>query len=205
MNGVKNLIVIIDYEMGNLPNVKRALNKFTEDVIISSNKDDIKKADKLILPGVGAFGDAMRNIDRLDLRDTIIEEATKKPLLGICLGLHLLFEKSEEDMTQDGLGLIKGTVKKFPIKKGFKVPEMGWNDIKKVKESKILKGIDSGNYFYFVHSYYISEEESVAAAKTDYILDYTSVIEKDNIMATQFHPEKSHDMGLKMLENFVNL
>ncbi|OQY09729.1 MAG: imidazole glycerol phosphate synthase subunit HisH, partial [Fusobacteriia bacterium 4572_132] len=176
------MIVIIDYGMGNLPNVKRALNKFTDNIIISSDKEEIKKADKLILPGVGAFGDAMRNIDRLDLRATIIEEASKKPLLGICLGLHLLFEKSEEDMTEDGLGLIKGKVVKFPIKKGFKVPEIGWNDIKKVKESKILKGIDSGNYFYFVHSYYISEAEEVAAAKTDYILEYTSVIEKDNIM-----------------------
>ncbi|MGM0508267.1 MAG: imidazole glycerol phosphate synthase subunit HisH [Fusobacteriota bacterium] len=199
------MIVIIDYGMGNLPNVKRALNKFTDEVKISSDIKEIKKSDKLILPGVGAFGDAMRNIDKLGLRNVIIEQAKQKPLLGICLGLHLLFEKSEEDPTEKGLGLVKGDVKKFPNKKGYKIPEMGWNNITKTKESKILEGVENGEYFYFVHSYYIDESEDVSAAKTEYMIDFTSVIEKENIMAMQFHPEKSHNAGLKILENFVNL
>ena len=200
------MIAIIDYGMGNLPNVKRAVEKFaTEDVVITSNIEEIKSADKLILPGVGAFGDAMRNIDRLGFRDVIIEESSKKPILGICLGLHLLFEKSEEDLSEKGLGLIKGDVKKFKNDMNLKVPEIGWNSIDIKKESRVLKGLDSGTYFYFVHSYYVDPIEDVVVAKTNYGIDFVSVVEKGNIMACQFHPEKSHDEGLKIIENFIKL
>lgn len=199
------MIVIIDYKMGNLPNVKRALNLFTDDVEITSDINKIKKADKLILPGVGAFGDAMRNIKNMGLKEVIIEEAKKKPLLGICLGLQLLFERSEEDPAEEGLGLIKGEVLKFKNDMRLKVPEIGWNNIKIKKENKILKRIKDNSYFYFVHSYYVKPSEEVTIASTDYGIEFTSAVEKGNIMATQFHPEKSHDEGLLILENFINL
>lgn len=198
------MIVIVDYGMGNLPNVKRALNLYSEDVVISSDIDIIKKADKILLPGVGAFGDAMRNIDKLGMREVLVEASKIKPFLGICLGMQLLFEGSEEDSSEKGLGIIKGSVKKFKDIE-LKVPEIGWNSVKKPKESKILKGLADGSYFYFVHSYYVVPEEEVAVGVTEYGYEFVSVIEKGNIMATQFHPEKSHDEGLKILKNFVEL
>lgn len=200
------MIAIIDYEMGNLPNVKRGVEKFTEDVVITSDVEIIKKADKVILPGVGAFGDAMRNIDKLGLRNIIIESAKTKPLLGVCLGLQLLFDKSEEDLSVTGLGIIKGKVNRFSNKMGLKVPEMGWNSVKKAKESRILSAIPDHSFFYFVHSYYVEPEDAgVIAGVTDYGIEFTSVIEKGNVMAAQFHPEKSHDWGLKILKTFVGL
>lgn len=198
------MIVIVDYGMGNLPNVKRALNLYSEDVVISSDIEIIKKADKILLPGVGAFGDAMRNIDKLGMREVLVEASKIKPFLGICLGMQLLFEGSEEDSSEKGLGIIKGSVKKFKDIE-LKVPEIGWNSVKKPKESKILKGLADGSYFYFVHSYHVVPEEEVAAGVTEYGYEFVSVIEKGNIMATQFHPEKSHDEGLKILKNFVEL
>ncbi len=203
MEGLK-LILIVDYKMGNLPNVKRAVELFTKDVIISSDVEDIKKADKILLPGVGAFGDAIRNIESLGLREAITEAAKTKPFMGICLGMQLMFEKSEEDPTVQGLGIIKGRVEKFKNIE-LKIPEIGWNSVSKPKESNILKGIEDNSYFYFVHSFHVVPEEDVAAGITNYGYDFVSVIEKDNIMATQFHPEKSHDEGLKILKNFIEL
>lgn len=203
MEGLK-LILIVDYKMGNLPNVKRAVELFTKDVVISSDIEEIKKADKIILPGVGAFGDAIRNIESMGLRDAITEAAKTKPFMGICLGMQLMFEKSEEDPTVEGLGIIKGRVEKFK-NIDLKVPEIGWNSVSKPKESKILKGLENNSYFYFVHSFHVVPEEDVAAGITNYGYDFVSVIEKGNIMATQFHPEKSHDEGLKILKNFVEL
>ena len=200
----REVIVIVDYGMGNLPNVKRALNLYSEDVVISSDIEIIKKADKILLPGVGAFGDAMRNIDKLGMREVLVEASKIKPFLGICLGMQLLFEGSEEDSSEKGLGIIKGSVKKFKDIE-LKVPEIGWNSVKKPKESKILKGLADGSYFYFVHSYHVVPEEEVVAGVTEYGYEFVSVIEKGNIMATQFHPEKSHDEGLKILKNFVEL
>lgn len=200
------MIAIIDYGMGNLPNVKRGIEKFTDDVVITSDIDTIRNADKVILPGVGAFGDAMRNIDKLGLRDVIIECSSKKPLLGVCLGLQLLFEKSEEDLSVEGLGIIKGKVLRFDNKMGLKVPEMGWNSVKKNKESKILAEIDDNSFFYFVHSYYVvPQEKDVTVGVTNYGIEFTAVVEKGNVMAAQFHPEKSHDSGLKILKTFVEL
>ena len=198
------MILIVDYKMGNLPNVKRAVELFTKDVIISSDVEDIKKADKILLPGVGAFGDAIRNIESLGLREAITEAAKTKPFMGICLGMQLMFEKSEEDPTVQGLGIIKGRVVKFKNIE-LKIPEIGWNSVSKPKESNILKGIEDNSYFYFVHSFHVVPEEDVAAGITNYGYDFVSVIEKDNIMATQFHPEKSHDEGLKILKNFIEL
>lgn len=200
------MIAIIDYGMGNLPNVKRGIEKFTTDVIITSDIEQIEKADKVILPGVGAFGDAMRNIDKLGLRDVIKKCAETKPLLGVCLGLQLLFEKSEEDISVDGLGILKGKVLKFDSKMGLKIPEIGWNSVRKVKESKILSNVDDDAFFYFVHSYYVApEDNSVKAGVTTYGIEFTSVVENGNVMAAQFHPEKSHDVGLKILKSFVEL
>lgn len=200
------MIAIINYGMGNLPNVKRALNKFTDDVVITSDKETIMKAEKIVLPGVGAFGDAMKNIDVLGIRELIKSEALKKPFLGICLGMQILFEKSEEAPDAKGLGIIKGKVIKFSEKYNLKVPEMGWNSVKHNKNSLILSNIEDNSYFYFVHSYYVvPKDEDVVAGVTDYGTKFVSVIEKGNVMATQFHPEKSHDAGLKILENFVNI
>ncbi len=200
------MIAIIDYEMGNLPNVKRGIEKFTNDVVITSDPKVIQKADKVILPGVGAFGDAMRNIDKLNLRDVIVEAAASKPTLGVCLGLQLLFDKSEEDMSVDGLGIIKGRVLKFDSSLGLKIPEMGWNSVRKTKNSNILAEIENNSYFYFVHSYYVApEDKDVIAGVTNYGVEFASVIEKGNVMAAQFHPEKSHDWGLKILKSFVEL
>lgn len=200
------MIAIINYGMGNLPNVKRALEKFTKDVIITSNIDEIISAEKIVLPGVGAFGDAMRNIDKLGLRNVIVEEAKKKPLLGVCLGMQLLFESSEEDLSENGLGIIKGKVVRFKdLPSGMKIPEMGWNSLKKPVPTKILNGIEDGEYFYFVHSYYVVPEEDIAAGVTNYGVDFVCALEKGNVMATQFHPEKSHNAGLAILENFVKL
>lgn len=200
------MIAIINYGMGNLPNVKRALNKFTDDVVITSDKETIMKAEKIVLPGVGAFGDAMKNIDALGIRELIKSEALKKPFLGICLGMQILFEKSEEAPDAKGLGIIKGKVIKFSEKYNLKVPEMGWNSVKHNKNSLILSNIEDNSYFYFVHSYYVvPKDEDVVAGVTDYGTKFVSVIEKGNVMATQFHPEKSHDAGLKILENFVNI
>lgn len=203
MEGLK-LIVIVDYKMGNLPNVKRAVELFTKDVIISSDVEEIKKADKILLPGVGAFGDAIRNIEELGLREAIVEASKTKPFMGICLGMQLMFEKSEEDLSVEGLGIIKGRVEKFK-NIDLKIPEIGWNSVSKPKESKILNGIENNSYFYFVHSFHVVPEEEVAAGITNYGYDFVSVIEKDNIMATQFHPEKSHDEGLKILKNFIDM
>jgi glutamine amidotransferase len=200
------MIAIIDYGMGNLPNVKRALNKYTDKVIITRDKNMILGAEKVVLPGVGAFGDAMRNIDKYGLREIIKSEALKKPFLGVCLGMQILFEASEEDPDVKGLGIIKGKVIRFQNKPGLKVPEMGWNSVQKTKETKILKNIENNSYFYFVHSYYVKpKNDNVVAGITDYGTKFVSVVEKGNVMATQFHPEKSHDVGLKILENFVNM
>ena len=203
MEGLK-LILIVDYKMGNLPNVKRAVELFTKDVIISSDVEDIKKADKILLPGVGAFGDAIRNIESLGLREAITEAAKTKPFMGICLGMQLMFEKSEEDPTVQGLGIIKGRVEKFKNIE-LKIPEIGWNSVSKPKESNILKGIEDNSYFYFVHSFHVVPEEDVAAGITNYGYDFVSVIEKDNIMATQFHPEKSREAGINLFKNFIEL
>ncbi len=202
------MIAVIDYGMGNLRSVGKALEYVGADVVITGEPSKLKDSRALVLPGVGAFRDAVKNLKGKGIWDVVLEEVKKgKPLLGICLGLQLLFEKSYEFGETEGLGLIKGEVIKFNLPPEFKIPHMGWNQVFKKKESPLLEGIKEGEFFYFVHSYYVKpEEEGVVLTKTDYGgLFFTSSIEKDNVFATQFHPEKSQRAGLKLLENFVKL
>ena len=209
-------IVIIDYGLGNLRSVYNALVSLGAKAKISESPADIAKADKVILPGVGAFGDAM-----LGLKKRGLAEAIKKFLsgggvyLGMCLGLQILFEESEEGNSK-GLGIFKGKVKRFREESGVKVPHIGWNEVKfqipclagrqANSKSRITDGIKSGAYFYFVHSYYAAPADlGLIAATTDYGVNFTSMIQRDNIYAVQFHPERSQELGLKFLENFIKL
>ena len=201
------MIAIIDYDAGNLKSVEKALVKLGQDVIVSRNPQDILKADKVILPGVGAFGDAMHNLEKYNLVDTIKEVVENNtPFLGICVGLQLLFESSEETPGVKGLGILKGKILKIPPKDDLKIPHMGWNSIEIKDNAKLFKGINNGAYVYFVHSYYLkAADEDIVAAKTDYCTQIHASVESGNVFACQFHPEKSSDVGLKILKNFADL
>ena len=201
------MIAIIDYDAGNLKSVEKALVKLGQDVIVSRNPRDILKADKVILPGVGAFGDAMHNLEKYNLVDTIKEVVENNtPFLGICLGLQLLFESSEETPGVKGLGILKGKILKIPPKDDLKIPHMGWNSIEIKDNAKLFKEINNGAYVYFVHSYYLkAADEDIVAAKTDYCTQIHDSVESGNVFACQFHPEKSSDVGLKILKNFADL
>ena len=204
------MIAIIDYDAGNIKSVEKALQFLGEEAIITSNRDVILSSDKAILPGVGAFGDAMNKIRERGLEDVIHEFVDSgKPFLGICLGLQLFFEESEESPGVKGLGLLKGTITKIPNDiNGIsqKVPQIGWNNIKVNPESKLLAGLGDNQYVYFVHSYYLTAADSSdVAATTEYGVKIDAAVERGNVMATQFHPEKSSDVGLKILRNFINL
>jgi len=195
------MIVIIDYGLGNLTSVKNALNKLGIPVAISDKPQDIKKARALILPGVGAAGEGMKNLKEKGLDKLIIEEVNAgKPILGICLGMQLLFSSSEEGDVKC-LDLIRGRVKKFQTK--LKIPEIGWNQVETNNNSELLGGIKDNNYFYFVNSYYCdSEDKEVIKGITEYDQKFCSVLEKNNIFGVQFHPERSGDNGLQLLKNF---
>jgi len=200
------MIAIIDYDAGNLKSVEKALQYLGEDVKITSDADEILGADKIILPGVGAFGDAMEKLNTRGLSEVIREAVRRKiPLLGICLGLQLLFEASEESPGVDGLSVLKGKIVRIPDKEGFKVPHIGWNSLKINPESKLFAGIPEDSYVYFVHSYYLAAEEPIVAATTDYVVDIHAAVEKEHVFACQFHPEKSGDIGLKLLKNFATM
>ncbi len=204
------MITVVDYGMGNLASVTNAIKKYTGDVIISPIARDIREADKLILPGVGAFKDAYDEIETRGIRQAILDFIDSgKPFLGICLGLQLLFTKSYEDGEHKGFDIIKGDVVPFNKDDGLKIPHMGWNSINskpKAAGCKLFNGVSDGSYMYFVHSYYVvPEDESVIAATTGYGRDFCSMIWKDNIFACQFHPEKSQEQGLRIIENFVRL
>ncbi|MCI8980495.1 MAG: imidazole glycerol phosphate synthase subunit HisH [Clostridia bacterium] len=200
------MIAIIDYGAGNLHSVKNALDFLGAESKITGSTSEILSADKVILPGVGAFGSAMNALTASGLKEVIFEVADKgTPLLGICLGLQLMFEKSEEAPDVKGLGLFKGTIVKIPDR-GLKIPHMGWNDIEVVKDSRILHNIGENPFVYFVHSYYLNaSDESVVSAYTHYGERLGIAVEKDNVFATQFHPEKSGETGMKILKNFINL
>ncbi|MEW5706595.1 MAG: imidazole glycerol phosphate synthase subunit HisH [Actinomycetota bacterium] len=200
-----NVIAIIDYGMGNLRSVEKAFEKLGFDVAISSDPMFIDRADGIILPGVGAFADCMSNLISAGLEKAVYDGIESgKPFLGICLGLQLLFQESEEDGIHKGLGIFKGRVRRLP--KGRKIPHMGWNQIKYVNKSPIFNGVPEGSHFYFVHSYYVDPvEKDVISTVTDYGLEFTSSVWSGNIFAVQFHPEKSGDIGLKVLENFGRL
>ncbi|MCL5883718.1 MAG: imidazole glycerol phosphate synthase subunit HisH [Actinobacteria bacterium] len=198
------MIVIIDYGMGNLRSVEKALEKVGAEVAVSRDPDDLRQADRIVLPGVGAFGDAMANLQKRGLVEAIKGEvAAGKPFLGICLGLDLLFEESDEHGLHQGLGLLPGRVELLAT--GLKIPHIGWNQINIRKESKLLAGIPDGSAFYFVHSYaVVPGEESDILCETEYGSAFVSAVERDNIAAFQFHPEKSSSLGLMILRNFAS-
>jgi glutamine amidotransferase len=202
------MIVIVDYGMGNLRSVAKAIEYLGYEAMISDKVSDLGKADKLILPGVGAFGSAMENIKKLGLENILIEKVInqKTPFLGICLGLQLLGDFGYEHGQHRGLGWIKGIVLKLDVEStGLKIPHVGWNSVSIVKDSALFNGIKDNSDFYFVHSYQliVSNKDDLAAS-TEYGGEITAVIHHNNIFATQFHPEKSQENGLKLLDNFIN-
>ena len=195
------MITIIDYDAGNLKSVEKALISLGEEVIVSRDSSEILQADKVILPGVGAFGDAMNNVDTIK---TVV--SNKTPLLGICLGLQLLFKESEETPGAEGLDILPGKILKIPAAPGIKIPHMGWNSLDVKPGARLFKGLPANPYVYFVHSYYLkAEDEAIVAASTEYSTHIHASVEKDNVFACQFHPEKSSELGLKILKNFAEL
>jgi len=203
------MIAIVDYKMGNLQSVKNAFNLFTKDVKIVDDPDSLKKFDKVLLPGVGAYKDAMIHLKENGMDEAIKEFAKSgKPLLGICLGMQLLLDSSTEFGESKGLGLIPGEVVKFDKQKfqtPHKVPHMGWNRVFKNNEAKILQGLPDGFYLYFVHSYHAKTDTKYTLTTTNYGYDFTSAVIKDNIVGFQPHPEKSHENGLKIIKNFMEM
>ncbi|MEX0726007.1 MAG: imidazole glycerol phosphate synthase subunit HisH [Planctomycetaceae bacterium] len=200
------MITIVDYGMGNLRSVQKACEFVGASAHITSDPAEIAKAEKLILPGVGAFRDAIHELGRLNLVQPVKDYiASDKPFLGICLGLQLLFEVSYEEGEWQGLGVIPGKVVRFPQFPDLKVPHMGWNTLILPRPVKLLENIPDTASFYFVHSFYVvPEDESVIAARTDYGVEFTSMVSRGNLFATQFHPEKSQKHGLQLIRNFVN-
>ncbi len=199
----KNMIAIVDYGMGNLRSVEKGFLKVGIDVAVTNKPEIIEKADGIVLPGVGAFKDCMRELSNLRLTDAIVNAIRNgKPYLGICLGLQVLFSESEEFGRCRGLDIFRGKVIRFSDS-NLKIPHMGWNEIKIKKNNPLLDGILDKSYLYFVHSFYVMpEDDSIISTTTDYGIDFTSMICKDNVFATQFHPEKSQRVGLTILKNF---
>ena len=196
---------IIDYQMGNLRSVQKAIEKVGGDAVITSDAADIAAADRLILPGVGAFGDAMRELRSRDLVAPIVDYCQSgRPFLGICLGMQLLLESSDEHGTHEGLGIIAGHVRRFDRRAGRKIPHMGWNTVSVVSDHPMADGIDDGQHFYFVHSYYVQPTDaSVELLRCDYQQPFTAAVAHGNVVATQFHPEKSQTAGMKLLSSFL--
>ena len=199
------MIAIMDYDAGNIKSVEKALQFIGEDVVVSRDRDEILSADKVVLPGVGAFGDAMSKLKEYNFVNTIYDVFEKKtPFLGICLGLQLLFENSEETPGVAGLGVLQGEILRIPDKPGFKIPHIGWNSLELTNSGRLFKGMDEQAYVYFVHSYYLrAKEENIVKASTEYVTHIHASVEKDNVFACQFHPEKSGDVGLQILRNFA--
>ena len=199
------MIAIIDDDAGNIKSVEKAMQLLGQEVIITRDRETIMNADKVILPGVGAFGDAMSKLRQYGL-DEVIRDVTAKgtPFLGICLGLQLLFERSDETPGVEGLGILKGEILRIPDKEGLKIPHMGWNSLHFQNNGRLFQGIPEQTYVYFVHSYYLqAEEPEIVKATTEYSTCIHASVEKDNVFACQFHPEKSSKWGLKILENFA--
>jgi len=201
------MIAIIDYDAGNIHSIVNALDYIQCECKVTKDRNEIMNADGAILPGVGSFGDAMDNMNKAGVVDIIKDFiATGKPLLGICLGLQLMFPASEETEDVDGLGLFDGTVTKIPNGEGLKIPHMGWNNIKILNKDGIFKGIEGEPYVYFVHSYYLNaKDKNIVSAQTEYGVTIDAAITYKNVTATQFHPEKSGEVGLQMLRNFADL
>lgn len=201
------MIAIIDYDAGNLKSVEKALISLNEEVIVSRDSSEIKQADKVILPGVGSFGDAMNNLDHFGLVDTIKDVASNgTPFLGICLGLQLLFKSSEETPGAEGLDILPGKILRIPPCEGLKIPHMGWNSLDVTAGAKLFDGLEKNPYVYFVHSYYLkAEDEAIVAASTEYSTHIHASVERGNMFGCQFHPEKSSSVGLHILKNFAGL
>ena len=201
------MITIIDYDAGNIKSVEKALKYLGEDVRITRDREEILASDGVILPGVGAFGDAMEKLHSYGLVE-VIREVTRRqiPFLGICLGLQLMFESSEETPGVEGLGILKGKILRIPPAEGLKIPHMGWNSLHLQNNGRLFKDIPEDTYVYFVHSYYLqAEDPQTVKATTQYSTTIHASVEKDNVFACQFHPEKSSRFGLKILENFAKL
>lgn len=201
------MIVIVDYGMGNLRSVQKAFEKVGATAVISRDQEQIRKADRLVLPGVGAFPQCMANLAKFELIEPIREMvASGRPFLGICLGLQLLFDESEEFGIHEGLKIVPGRVRAFDKAMGLKIPHMGWNRITFRKQSPILRDIEEGSFVYFVHSFYVVPDNPAdIAAESEYGIRFTAAVERDNIFASQFHPEKSQQVGLTMLRNFAGV
>lgn len=201
------MIMIVDYGMGNVRSVAKAFELLGNNVVISSNPEDLIKADKIVLPGVGAFGEGMKNLNKLSLKEVLTQQVfeKKKPFLGICLGMQLIAKESEEFGLHKGLGWINAKVKAFDVvDKKLKVPHVGWNNISLKKDNSLFKGIKEGAEFYFVHSFHmVCEDKNNIIATCDYGGEITAAVQHENIFATQFHPEKSQVKGLKIIKNFV--
>lgn len=201
------MIAIIDYDAGNMKSVEKALQKLGQEVIITRDPEEILSADKVILPGVGSFGDAMGNLRKYHLDQVIYQVVERNiPFLGICLGLQLLFEKSDETKGVAGLGVLKGEICRIPDGENLKIPHMGWNSLHLQNDGRLFRGTKEDAYVYFVHSYYLkAENEEIVKATTEYGTHIHASVEQGNVFACQFHPEKSSDVGLQILKNFVEL
>ena len=201
------MTAIIDYDAGNLKSVEKALQALGEETVITRDREEILAADRVILPGVGAFGDAMEKLHQYGLVE-IIRQVVQKgtPFLGICLGLQLLFEESEESQGVPGLGILKGKIRRIPNTPGLKIPHMGWNSLTLRPETRLFSGLGEEPYVYFVHSYYLeAADPEIVAASADYGVVIHAAVETGNVFARQFHPEKSRDTGLQILKNFISL
>ena len=198
------MITIVDYKLNNLRSLENTLRRLGHDVLVTSTPDDVRAATKLILPGVGAFGDGMRNLKELGLADPFIQKVKAgTPALGICLGMHLLFTESEEFGKHQGLDLLQGSVVKLPAH--LRVPHMGWNQLHFKQTNGLTQGIAESSFVYFVHSYYARPSADIVLATTDYQLEFAAIVHTKNVWATQFHPEKSQHVGEQLLDNFARL
>ena len=207
LKGFDNMIAIIDYDAGNLKSVEKALLSLGQECVVTRDFKEIEQADKVILPGVGSFGQAMEQLKKFEL-DKVLKEIpdSGKPFLGICLGLQLLFERSEESEGVEGLGMLKGEILRIPDKEGLKIPHIGWNSLDLQGNGRLFAGLEEHPYVYFVHSYYLkAAEESIVKATTDYSVRIHASVEQGNIFACQFHPEKSGSVGLQILKNFAEI
>ena len=204
---VINMVAIIDYDAGNIKSVEKALHYLGEEAVITRDRDTILGADRVILPGVGAFGDAMEKLSTYEL-DKVIQKvvAQNTPFLGICLGLQLLFESSEESESVEGLGILKGKVVRLPEESDMKIPHIGWNSLKYPNPGRLFTGIAEDSYVYFVHSYYLqAKDPSIVTATTEYGTLIHASVEQGNVFACQFHPEKSSEVGMQILKNFLTI
>ncbi len=201
------MVAIIDYDAGNIKSVEKAVALLGQEAVLTRDRKEILVADHVILPGVGNFGDAMEKLHRYGLVSVIRETAEKKiPFLGICLGLQLMFESSEEAPSVEGLGLLPGKIVRIPDAEGLKIPHIGWNSLTFPNAGRLFEGIAEGSYVYFVHSYYLrADDPQIVAAATEYGTTIHASVERDNLFACQFHPEKSSETGLKILQNFLNI